>query len=150
MITEFDLKVEKMRKYCLYRDRCHSEVRSKLIQEKIYGDELEEIIACLIQENFLNEERFARSYVKGKFTQNKWGKVKIEMELKRLKVSPYCIKKGFEEINEELYRNTIDQLWEKKMKTTKGDSPFAKNKKVAQYLMNKGYGYEELSHLMKY
>jgi len=64
MVTEFDLKVEKMRKYCLFTDRCHKDVRTKLIKDKIYGDELEQIMGVLVEEGFLDEERFSRAFVK--------------------------------------------------------------------------------------
>lgn len=68
--------LERAKKYCAYQERCHSEVRSRLLEWKIYGDDLEEIIVALIEENFLNEERFAKAYVSGKFNMNHWGKIR--------------------------------------------------------------------------
>ncbi|WP_235297541.1 regulatory protein RecX [Portibacter marinus] len=140
----FDDKVEKMRRYCLFTDRCHKEVRSKLLKENIYGDELEQIMAILIEEDFLNEERFAKAYAKGKFKQNKWGKKKIQMELKQRGLSDYCIRKGFEEIDDDDYDEMIRSLWEKKWDQTREKNEYKKRQKVMNYMMGKGYGYEEV------
>ena len=132
----FDDALERMRKYCAYQDRAHSEVRTKLIGIKIYGDELEEIMARLISEGFLNEERFARSYVRGKFRMNKWGKFKIEQHLKHKGVSDYCIRKGMEEIEQEEYTNCIDGLISRQLP----DTPDAVTRqKIVNSLMRKGF-----------
>ncbi len=98
--------LQKLQRYCAYQDRCHSEVRSKLLDLGIYGDELEEIIAELITDNFLNEERFARSYARGKFNIKKWGRHRIKQELKRRQITDYCLRKAMEEIEETDYLNT--------------------------------------------
>jgi regulatory protein len=148
METSFDLAVEKMRKYCLYTDRCHKDVRTKLIKEKIYGDELEQIMSILIEENFLNEERYAKAFATGKFRQNKWGKNKIKMELKSRNVSSYCIRKGLEEIDDEEYLMVLEKLWHKKFATLKGGEEFVKKQKVVNFLVNKGYDYEDIKQLM--
>lgn len=129
----------KLQRYCAYQDRCHQEVRSKLLELGVYGEVLEEIISELIQDNFLNEERFARSYARGKFRMRKWGKQKITQELKLRKLSDYCIAKAMEEIDEEEYQNTIQQLIDKKWKETKLENLFLKRAKLAKYLIQKGY-----------
>ncbi len=103
-----------MQRYCAYQDRCHSEVRSKLLDLGIYGDELEEVIAELITDNFLNEERFARSYARGKFNIKKWGRIRIKQELKRRHITAYCLRKAMEEIEEEDYLKTLEGLIRKK------------------------------------
>jgi regulatory protein len=93
----------KLQAYCAYQDRCHSEVRSKLLDLGIYGDDLEDIIVALIEDNFLNEERYARSYARGKFRIKQWGRLRIRRELKFRKISDYCIRKAMEEIDENDY-----------------------------------------------
>ena len=100
--------LKRMQRYCAYQDRCHSEVRTKLIELGVYGDTLEEIMAELVIERFLDEERFARSYVRGKFRLKKWGRVRIKRELKLRKISAYCQRKGLEEIEEELFLDVVD------------------------------------------
>lgn len=107
------IALEQLRKYCAYQERCHKEVRSKLLSLKVYGDELEEVISCLISENFLNEERFARSYARGKFRMKQWGRIKIKQELKKRYISDYCIKKAMSEIDEKEYSATLQRLMEK-------------------------------------
>jgi regulatory protein len=148
METSFDLAVEKMRKYCLYSDRCHQDVRSKLIKDKVYGEELEQVMAILIEENFLNEERFAKAFLVGKFRQNKWGKKKIEMQLKAKQISPYCIRKGLEEIEDEEYIEVLERLWNKKFQTLRDADGYIKNQKVTKYLLGKGYGYEDVKRVI--
>lgn len=108
------------------------------MEYKVYGDDLEEIISDLIKENFLNEERYAQSYARGKFRMNKWGRNKILIEFKRRKISPYCIKKGMKEIEEEEYLNTIEELVSKKWATLSGHEAI-KRKKVFEYCYRKGY-----------
>ncbi len=149
METSFDLAVEKMRKFCLYADRCHQDVRTKLIKDKIYGEELEQIMAVLIEENFLNEERFAKAFVTGKFRQNKWGKQKIKMQLKAKRVSSYCIRKGLEEIDEEDYINVLERLWNKKYLTLRDADEYVKKQKVIKFLLGKGYDYEDIKQVGK-
>ena len=139
IITEKDRALRKLQKYCAYQDRCHQEVRSKLLDLKIYGDDLEDIIVQLIEENFLNEERFARSYARGKFRIKKWGRTRIRQELKRRKISAYCIKKGMEEIDEEDYVKTLRGLIDKKRNLLKEKKPFLLKNKLAKYVMGKGY-----------
>jgi len=139
IITEKDRALRKLQKYCAYQDRCHQEVRSKLLDLKIYGDDLEDIIVQLIEENFLNEERFARSYARGKFRIKNWGRTRILQELKRRKISAYCIKKAMEEIEEEDYEQTLLKLLEKKRKQLKEKKPFILKGKLAKYLIGKGY-----------
>lgn len=131
--------LEKLQKYCAYQDRCHQEVRWKLLELGMYGDDLEEIIADLIMENFLNEERFARSYARGKFRMKGWGKMKITRELKQRQVSAYCIKKGLSEIDNEIYEQKLHQLLEKKNKTLRDKNIFTRRKKLFNYAYQKGY-----------
>ncbi len=144
MVTEFEVKLEKMRKYCLFTDRCHKDVRTKLIKDKIYGDELEQIMAVLIEEDFLNEERFARAFTIGKFRQNKWGKKRILMELRKRGISDYCVKKGFEEIDGEEYEEMIRSLWYKKWEVVREANQYKKKQKVINYMLNKGFAYDEV------
>ena len=106
--------LDKLQRYCAYQDRCHQEVRSKLLDLGIYGEDLEEIIVQLISDNFLNEERFARSYARGKFRIKRWGRNRIWQELQKRQISDYCLRKAMEEIDEAEYQKTLWELLEKK------------------------------------
>ena len=139
IITYKDIALQKLMHYCAYQERCHQEVRSKLLSLEIYGDDLEEIIAELITENFLNEERFAIAYAGGKFRMKKWGKIRIKQELKRRKISDYCIKKAMQEIDEEGYMEGLYALIEKKRKTEKETNEFKLKGRLAKYAMSKGF-----------
>lgn len=134
-----DEALSKLQKYCAYQDRCHKEVRSKLLELEIYGHDLEDIMATLISDNFLNEERFAQSFARGKFRIKKWGRIKIKIELKRKNISEYCLKKGLAEIDEDEYIKTIYELIEKKNRIVKAKNDYEKKGKVAAYLMRKGF-----------
>lgn len=131
----------KLRHFCAYQDRNHKEVRSKLLSIKIYGDLLEEIISDLIDEDYLNEERYARNFARGKFRMKSWGKIRIRRELKYKGVSDYSIRKGIEEIETEGgYRETLDKLLEKYITARTGK--WSKNKlrnKAYEYAMQKGF-----------
>lgn len=129
----------KLRHYCAYQERCHSEVKSKCIELGLRGDEIDTAIADLISENFLNEERFARAFAGGKFRTKQWGRKKIQAELKQRQVSAYCIRKGMEEIEDEDYDKTLRGLAVKKYATLKGEQCLKRKYKTMQYLLQKGY-----------
>ena len=129
----------KLQRYCAYQDRCHQEVRTKLISLGIYGDTLEQIIAELISEKFLDEERFARSYARGKFRVRQWGRKRIRMELKKRKVSDYCIRKGLEEIDEISYLDTLQKVLKKYGASLREKDPYKRKMKLAKYAMDRGF-----------
>ena len=131
--------LQKLQRYCAYQDRCHQEVRSKLIELGIYGDDLEEIIVELIEENFLNEERFARSYARGKFRFKCWGRIKITRELKMRKISDYLIRKALEEIPETDYQQELYQFLERKLPFIKAKNDFERKQKLAAYAQRRGF-----------
>ncbi|MEO6902137.1 MAG: regulatory protein RecX [Bacteroidia bacterium] len=124
---------------CAYQERCQQEMRDKLYEWGLYTDAVENIIADLITTNFLNEERFAKAYAGGKFRIKKWGRIKIKLELKKRKLSDYCIKKALQEINEDDYLLTIKQLAAKKSKEIKGGKPHVRTYKIVQYIASKGF-----------
>ena len=137
-----------IQRYCAYQERCHSEVRSKLLDHGIYGDLLEEIISDLISNNFLDEERFARTFVRGKFRIKNWGRNKILSDLKLKKVSPYCIKLGLEEIDEDEYFQTLLKLLTKKDNMTKFVNGFDRLKKLSDFALQKGYEYSIIKDVL--
>ena len=125
--------------YCAYQERTQQQVRDKLYSLGLRPDDVEEVLTSLITENFINEERFAKSFASGKFRLKKWGKVKIRFHLQELGLSEYCIKKGLEEIDEKEYFETLNDLVEKKLDRTNDENIYKLNWKVADYLINKGY-----------
>ena len=146
---ELEICLKKLQRYCAYQERCHQEVRNKLNDLEIRGADKEAIIAALIEHNFLNEERFARAYARGKFRMLKWGRLKIIQGLKQKNISEYCIKKGLAEIDETDYERALVDLLEKKAENISWQPPYPpeysgdrqeelKNK-LAQYLIKKGY-----------
>jgi len=137
-LTKSEAK-ERLSKYCAYQERSQYQVRNKLYELGLYGDEIEDIIADLINENFINEERFSKSYVRGKFRLKKWGRIKIKLGLKQHKISSYCIKSGFEEIDEQEYIDTLQSLLNSKLAALNDQNPFIKNQKAARYVIGKGF-----------
>ncbi len=130
----------KLRKYCAYQDRAHSEVEQKLADIGLFGDEAGEVIIALVRESFLDEERFARSFVRGKFRIKGWGRRKILQELKLKRVSDYCIQQGFKELDEEEYFHRLQSLAENKWDSLKKEKDvWVKRKKTSSYLLQKGY-----------
>ncbi|MCU0346241.1 MAG: RecX family transcriptional regulator [Saprospiraceae bacterium] len=129
----------KLQRYCAYQDRCHQEVRSKLIELGCYGHDLEEVMASLIEEKFLDEERFARSFARGKFRMKQWGRARIVQELKLRKISDYCIRKAMEEISEQDYQKTLKEVLEKRATQIAEGDEFARKGKLAQYAMSRGF-----------
>jgi len=130
---------DKLEHYCAYQERCHSEVKQKLWTLGFWGDWAESVIEHLIDENFLDEERYVCSFVRSKFKYKKWGRRKILMKLKQKRISQRLIDHGFKEIDEEEYLQTLDVLIEKKRKVIREENPFKRNQKLANYLIQKGY-----------
>ncbi len=140
--------LQKARKFCAYSERCHFDVKIKLNEWNIDQTTADWIVSELIQENFLNEERFAHSYSRGKFNQNKWGKHKIKQGLRQKQVSEYLVKKALAEIFDEDYFKIIK---DEAVKYLKGKDK--KNRIVYQkaihYLNQKGFEYELVIQVMK-
>jgi regulatory protein len=131
--------LEKLKYYCAYQERAHSDVYQKLWDFKLDEEERNNIIASLIGENYLNEERFAIAYSEGKFRMKKWGKTKIKMKLKEKKVSPYCLEKGLKAIDEDEYLETLTSLVNKKFSSINESNIYKKKLKTVNYCYQKGF-----------
>ena len=140
---------QKAKHYCAYQERCHSEVKEKLYGFGLRKIEVEELLSKLIEEDYLNEERFAALFAGGRFRLKKWGRVKIKYELKQKQVSEYCIKKGLKVIDDADYMQTIQKLFDLKSKELKHEkNHFIKKKKIQDYLLQKGYESELIRNLL--
>ncbi|WP_435623738.1 regulatory protein RecX [Flagellimonas sp.] len=144
---------QKMERYCAYQERCHKEVANKLKEMRMIPEAVDSILAHLIQENYLNEERFAKSYARGKFNIKKWGKSRIKNELKLRDISKYNIQLALKEIDEEDYFTTLDLLAKKRLSQLSESNKARKRKKLADYLLYRGWEsqlvYEKVMELTK-
>jgi regulatory protein len=111
--------------------------------------DVDQAIAVLISDNFLNEERFAESFARGKFRIKHWGKNKIKQELKMRKVSDYSIKKALKQIEDKEYLQTLEKLIHKKWKETKEKNDYKKKYKVLQYVVSRGFESDIANELIK-
>jgi regulatory protein len=126
-------------KYCAYQERTQQEVRDKLYGYGLYPDAVEEVLTDLISEDFINEERYAQSFARGKFRQNQWGRIKIRLGLQQKKISAYCIKQGLREISEADYRETLQSLMQRKWNALEKEEAYARKQKTVRYVLSKGY-----------
>lgn len=131
--------LQKLKHFCAYQERCHSEVKDKLYKLGVRSREHDAILSTLIEEDYLNEERFAIAYAGGKWRVKQWGRVKISYELKQKKISEYCIKKALKQVDEEEYRRVLWQLAEAKYAALKNEQYLVRKKKTADYLLGKGF-----------
>lgn len=138
----------KLAAFCAYQERCQQEVRLKLGERGIHGDAAEDLIAEMISEGFLNEERFAQTFVRGKFNLKKWGRNKISIHMKNKQVSPNCIKSGLKEIDQDVYMETLKDLVEKKSQTLSGLDIFKRKYKIQQYLLSRGFEHDLIQEAM--
>lgn len=134
-----DDALAKLQKYCSYQDRCHMEVEQKLKSMGMVSQASEQIIIALIQQDYLNEERFAMAFVRGKFRIKKWGRIRLGSELKKRRISPYLIRKSLHQISEEDYIKTFESLAARKAETLVGPSKNKKKKKLIDYLTYRGW-----------
>ncbi|UWX54738.1 RecX family transcriptional regulator [Maribacter litopenaei] len=129
----------KLEGYCAYQDRCHKEVVKKLRDMGMIPIAIDTIIAHLIKENYLNEERFAQSFARGKFNIKKWGKGRITAELKFREISGFNIQTALKEIEEAQYLETFDALAKKRLREIKEKDIQKRKKKLADYLLYRGW-----------
>ena len=143
-MSESNLKVatEKMMRYCAYQERCEQEVLDKIQQYDLDSEEEFQLIQYLKNEKFLNEERYAQAFVRGKFNYNKWGKVKIVQALKQKGIPSDIISIGLEEINSQEYFQVLVELFNKKAKGLKAKDDYDRKAKLVRYLASKGFEQE--------
>ncbi|MFT4093054.1 MAG: regulatory protein RecX [Niabella sp.] len=146
-----ELALQKLRYYCAYSERCHSDVVNKLYELNVWKKDHDEIIAALIEENYLNEERFARLFAGSHFRQKQWGRNKILQALKQKNISAYCIKAAMKEIDEDDYEKVLAGLFNEKWERLRGiTNRFAKMKRISDYLLQKGYEADLINALLKH
>lgn len=150
-VTEAKRKIEQ---YCVYQDRCHKEVISKLKEMRMITLAIDDIILHLIEHDFLNEERFAKSFARGKFNIKHWGRNRIINELKFREISSYNIKTALQEFSEEEYYTKLDVIALRKFESIKEPNKYKKRKKLADYLLYRGWEshlvYEKTKTLIPY
>ncbi len=135
---------KKLEYFCAYQDRSHAEVEKKLKEMRMIPEARDVIMLHLLQENFLNEERFAKSLARGKFYYKNWGKRKIIQALKSHNIHTNLIEIALQEINKKDYQNTILKLINQKKKDyAKEKNPYKLKQKIYQYLLQKGYSFED-------
>ncbi|WP_298489242.1 regulatory protein RecX [uncultured Maribacter sp.] len=143
---------KKLESFCAYQDRCHREVETKLRDMGMIPEATNQIIGHLIQENYLNEERFAKSFARGKFRIKKWGKNRIVNELKQRQITKYNITIALKEIEQEDYIETFDILAKKRLSQIRETNIQQRKKKLADYLLYRGWEshlvYEKLKELI--
>src|SRR5690554_2447670 len=130
----------RMERFCVYSERCHKEVRQKLYEMRMIPEAIDHIILHLLQNNFLNETRFAQAFARGKFRIKKWGRKRIVNELKFREISKFNIQIALKEIPDAEYFKTFDALVEKRLgQLTSEKNLQKKRKKLADYLLYRGW-----------
>jgi regulatory protein len=143
----YDEALLRMMKYCAYQERCHLEVEQKLNEMRMIPIAKEKIILQLMQDNFLNEERFAKAFVRGKFLIKKWGRKKIEQHLQLKQISSFNKKTAFQEIDQEQYYKHLKE-WAIKKSKQLGKLSYANQQKLYAFLYSKGYESELISEVI--
>ncbi|MBK8502146.1 MAG: RecX family transcriptional regulator [Saprospiraceae bacterium] len=134
-----DTLLSKIRKYCDYQERCHQEVRYQMLKLGARGEILEKIIGQLVEEGFLDEERFALAFARGKFRNNLWGKQRIRLELGRRKIGTYLQNKALEEIDPDEYRKSLSNLLMKKKQNLSPSPDATQKQKLFKYAHQRGF-----------
>lgn len=138
--TEYHRALQILQAYCAYQDRCHQDARERLYDLGVFGERAEQIIAELIVEKFLDELRFAQSYTRGRFRMKKWGWNKIRGELKKRKISDYCLKKAKREIDQNEYWEVLcSELQRRDRLERKAKHPYLRRRKLADYMFKRGF-----------
>ena len=138
-----------LERYCAYQDRCHQEIDRKLKEMRMIPEAREVIFLHLMEHDFLNEERFARSFARGKFRIKQWGRMRISRELKQRDISAYNIKAGMSEISQEDYEKTLWEIGQKRFSSVQEADVYKKRKKVADFLLRKGFESHKVYEVLK-
>lgn len=141
--------LQKARHYCAYQERCHQEVKEKLYGFGLHKNQVEQLLSQLIEEDYLNEERFAIQFAGGKFRLKSWGRGRIQHELKQRQVSEYCIRKALKQIAEADYLQALEKIGRNKWASLEGAEPLVRLKKTQDYLVYKGYEWPLVQELVK-
>lgn len=134
-----DEALDVLRRYCAYQERCHQDVRKKLRSMNMIEEVIDHIIVKLIEDDYLNESRFARTFVSGKFRIKNWGKNRLISELKKRGLSKFTINQAILEIDPEEYVKVFDALAEKRLASLKEDNILKLKRKLADYLLYRGW-----------
>ena len=134
-----DQVLDKMAKYCAYQERCVKDVRDKLKTFDLPQEEKDKILEYLLDNRFVNDERFAKSFVRGKVNQSGWGLNKIRFHLMQKGITKELIDEALGQTDEEVYRQRLIDILRTKAKTVKAENDFEKKRKLAAYAMQKGF-----------
>ncbi|MEM9679125.1 MAG: regulatory protein RecX [Bacteroidota bacterium] len=142
-----------LERYCAYQERCHQEVRQKLHNMRMIPEAIDIIIVHLLEHNFLNEERFAKTFVSGKFRIKGWGKRRLAYTLKQKDIAKVNINQALKEISEEEYTVVLHNLAKKKLDSITESNIYKKKKKLTDYLLYRGWEahlvYDKVNELIK-
>ena len=143
---------KRLERYCAYQERCHQEVRRKLTEMHMIPEAQDKIIVHLLEHNYLNEERFVEAFIRGKFRIKKWGRQRLQMELKRKEIHPTLIRRALNNLDLDEYWETFNQLALHKLETLKESNLQKRRKKLADYLLYRGWEssmvYEKVRELL--
>ena len=144
---------KKLEHYCAYQERCHKEVLQKLKDMNMIPEVIDVVIGHLLEHNFLNEERFAKNYILGKFKIKKWGKRRLTLALKQKDITKYNINLALNLIGDNEYIDTFNALAEKKLESIRETNVLKKKKKLTDYLLYRGWEphlvYDKVNELIK-
>lgn len=124
---------------CSRQEKCSFDIRKKLRDWEISSDDQNQIIQTLIDENFLNEERYTNFYVRDKFKFNRWGRIKIAHHLKQKQIPEYIISDAIEQLDESEYIQNLHDILEIKLKTTKEEDPYQLRAKLFRFVQGRGF-----------
>jgi regulatory protein len=134
--------LKRIQRFCVYQDRCHKEVNEKLYEWGFDSEDRGHIVIKLIEQGFLNEERFAKAFIRGKFRLKKWGKIKIVRELKQKGMTDKLISLALKEIDDKEYLATLKKIIVTKANQIKEENHYKKMARIAQFAAGKGFEQE--------
>lgn len=146
--TDIELALSRARRYCAYQERCEKEVETKLKAWKVRPTIVPQVIRQLKEENYIDDERFAKVYASGRFRIKHWGRTKITYELKGKGLPENLINSALEEIDEEEYKDVLEELLLKKNREIKEEDPFTRKKKLISFALQKGYEFTAVRELV--
>ncbi len=145
----FDEIKQKLMYYCAYQDRCHFEVEQKMRDFLLIPEAKDELLLFLMKENYLNEERYTRSYIRGKFYIKNWGKNKIRLHLKQKQIDEKLIQRSMDEIHDEDYQSVLKKLYTSYSENLKGLQAYQKSIKTTRYLLSRGFEYDRIREVIE-
>ncbi len=134
---------------CAQAEHCEQEMRDKMKRWGVDTEAQERVVARLVKERYIDNERYARAFVKDKIRYNKWGRRKVQQALWMKRIDEDIQQSVLDEIDDKEYLNVLVPLLKQKRKTIKADNDYELNQKLVRFALSRGFDFAIIRQCLK-